>query len=53
MILWSVEMSERVILDWNIRNWITVVLMVLVGFALVSLMAQGYHKFAGNTANGG
>lgn len=31
---------ERVLLTWNIPNWITVVLMVALGYLLVSLAAQ-------------
>lgn len=28
---------ERVILQWNVQNWVTVVLMVAIGYALVGL----------------
>jgi hypothetical protein len=30
-------MAEPVILDWNFANWVTVVLMAAVGFAIVGL----------------
>ena len=33
-------MSERVMLSWNIPNWITVILMVAFGYLLVSLAMQ-------------
>ncbi len=41
-------MDEKIIIAWNVRNWVTVVLMTAAGFALLSLAAQGYHKLAGN-----
>lgn len=33
-------MNERVIISWNIPNWITVVLMVVLAYLLVSLVTQ-------------
>jgi len=41
---------ERVYLEWNIVNWITVVLMASIGLALVGLVSsslQGTTKKAG------
>lgn len=31
-------------LSWSVANWITVVLMVFLGYALLGLLAQGYHR---------
>ena len=33
-------MNERVLISWNIPNWITVVLMVVLAYLLVSLVTQ-------------
>ncbi len=32
------------ILSWNFTNWLTVLIMVAVGFTLIALAAQGVHK---------
>lgn len=32
------------VLSWNVTNWITVVLMAVIGFAILSLAAQGVHR---------
>ena len=40
---------ERVLLTWNIPNWITVVLMVALGYLLVSLAAQLVKGRLGST----
>lgn len=32
------------ILSWNVTNWVTVVLMAAVGFALFGFVAQLYHN---------
>jgi hypothetical protein len=42
--------SERVILDWNIVNWITVVLMVAIGMAIFGMFASFVR---GNLPSGG
>jgi FlaG/FlaF family flagellin (archaellin) len=31
---------DRVIIAWNFRNWITVILMVAIGMALVGLVSS-------------
>lgn len=36
-------MNESII-SWNVTNWITVVLMAAVGFAVFGLAAQFYHN---------
>jgi hypothetical protein len=35
---------EETILTWNVTNWITVVVMVAVGFAVFTLVAQLARK---------
>jgi hypothetical protein len=39
-------MAEQVYLDWNAANWVTVVLMGLVGFALLGFAMKVYQKKA-------
>lgn len=36
---------ERVYLQWNLPNWITVVLMAAVGMALVQFVASGVRQY--------
>lgn len=44
-------MTENLI-SWNFTNWVTVVLMVALGFAVLALLSQGVRKVAaGNTAH--
>ncbi len=43
-------MAEPTILSWNGPNWLTVLLMVAVGFAALSLAAQFFHNGAGTPA---
>jgi hypothetical protein len=33
-------MAEDTILSWNVPNWITVLLMVVLGFALMGMIAK-------------
>lgn len=35
---------ETVHLTWNVTNWITVLLMVGVGFAILGFAAQAWQK---------
>lgn len=37
-------MDSETILTWNVTNWITVVIMVSVGFAILACIAQFYHS---------
>lgn len=37
-------MDDDIILSWTPTNWITVVLMVLIGFTILSLAAQVIRK---------
>lgn len=41
---------ERVYLQWNLPNWITVVLMAAVGFTLVGFVAAGIKGYTGNAS---
>lgn len=45
-------MDDDVILTWSVTNWITVVLMVVLGFAALSLAAQGVHAVRRSRAEG-
>lgn len=33
-----------VVLTWSVTNWITIIIMVTVGFALLALLAQVFHS---------
>lgn len=35
---------EETVLDWTVPNWITVVLMVILGFAVLGLLGKGIAK---------
>jgi hypothetical protein len=37
---------DRVLLSWNITNWITVILMAALGYALFALISQAYKNWA-------
>lgn len=37
---------EETVLDWTVPNWITVVLMVILGFAVLGLVGKGFAKVA-------
>lgn len=36
---------EKVYIQWTIVNWITVVLMVSIGYLLIGLVGQAYQKW--------
>jgi hypothetical protein len=36
---------ERIYLQWNLANWVTVVLMAVIGYALVGFIAAGIKGF--------
>lgn len=42
---------EHVYIDWNIPNWITVVLMVSIGFMALSLFSQFWKNRNGGDAS--
>ena len=35
------------ILEWNVANWITVVLMVALGYTALAIIGKSWHKAAG------
>lgn len=41
---------EPVILTWNFTNWVTVVLMALIGFLIFSLVVQGIVRVKSNSS---
>jgi hypothetical protein len=40
---------ERVYLQWNLINWVTVVLMAAIGMALVGFVASGVRQYTGQS----
>jgi hypothetical protein len=38
---------EETILSWNVANWITVLLMVVLGFALLGMIARIWQQKRG------
>lgn len=38
---------ERNYIDWNMSNWITIVLMFLIACVVINLAAMGYDKVTG------
>lgn len=40
-------MDGENIISWNVENWITVVLMAFIGFALLGLISQTLKKAMG------
>jgi hypothetical protein len=40
-------MTDRVILQWNMVNWITIFLMVSLGYVIIALAMQAYKQFGG------
>lgn len=50
-LLWR-KRVEHNILTWNLPNWLTVILMVALGYLLVALIAQGFKRVsAGGLSN--
>ena len=43
-------MAEKVYLQWNLVNWITIVLMAFVGLAVVGMIASAVRHYNGNAA---
>lgn len=44
-------MDGPTILTWNVPNWITVVLMAVLGFAVIGLAANATKKLGSNNEN--
>lgn len=40
-------MAEDTILSWNVPNWITVILMVVLGFAIIGMVAKIWKQKRG------
>lgn len=38
---------ERTFISWNITNWITIVLMAVLGYVLFAIVSQVYMNFKG------
>ena len=43
-------MAEETIISWTPTNWITVVLMVALGYLLFALVWQAFSKYSGRGA---
>lgn len=37
-------MADRVILQWNVSNWITVILMSAIGFGILSIILNVWSR---------
>lgn len=44
-------MEGSTILTWNVPNWITVVLMAVLGFAAIGLVANSVNKMSAKNAS--
>lgn len=44
-------MAERFYLQWNLVNWITVVLMATVGVLIVGAIASGIRQYGGGSSS--
>ena len=44
-------MSEETELTWTVANWITVLLMVFIGFAVVGFVARATAKVRAGRSN--
>lgn len=40
-------MSDDTLLSWNVANWITVLLMVVLGFALLGMISKIWKQRKG------
>lgn len=43
-------MAEETIITWNATNWITVVVMVAIGFMVLSVASQLFKNWRANRA---
>ena len=44
-------MDGPTIITWNVPNWITIVLMAVLGFAAIGLVANQINKMSANNAS--
>lgn len=42
--------AEETIISWNFANWLTVIIMAAVGFAIVGFAIKVYQKRSGTAA---
>lgn len=42
--------AESTYLTWNVANWITVIIMVTLGFAVLGMVARIWQQKRGGTA---
>ena len=40
---------ERVLISWSLMNFITIVLMAVVGWLIIGCVAQGVRKYSGGS----
>jgi len=40
---------ERTVISWTPENWITILLMVVVGYSAIALVARGVRKVSGKS----
>jgi hypothetical protein len=45
-------MAERTILSWNITNWLTILLMVGIGFTVVAAVVSMGRQYWGGGSTG-
>jgi hypothetical protein len=43
-------MADKVYLNWTVENWITVMLMVFVGMAIIGLIASAVRHYTGTAS---
>lgn len=43
-------MAEETIITWNATNWVTVVVMVAIGFMILAVAAQVFHNWRARQA---
>lgn len=44
-------MNSETILTWNVTNWITVVVMAILGFAVIGLVANQVNRLSAKDAS--
>jgi len=43
-------MAEETIISWNFANWLTVIIMAALGFALLGFAVKVYQKRSGKAS---
>jgi hypothetical protein len=41
-------MADKLYINWTVENWITVLLMVFAGMALIALVASALRHYTGS-----